>query len=267
MPNFPFCKFSPSGNTTLFLLGPINSGARDYCRLALLPEGIPAEQCGVANISTHELEMGGGEFCVNACRAFGALLAMETAPQQQTKEFEFEIRASGSPEPVHLIVKGKAPLWHVEAIFSLHGYQLKKLAPQATLVCLPGISHLLLRDCLPSSSAVPPMANEFRKLYDLESCAASGVVWWNEENAALSILPHVSVPTSGTAMLESACGSASLALALAQREASARKEFIIRQPSGFSLSISFLENDRALLGGEVSLCARGQIYLPELSVA
>ena len=264
MPSFPFYKFSPSGNTTLFLLGAINSKSSEYCRLALLPETVPAEQCAMADIKNSRLQMGGGEFCANACRAFGAMLAMEEAPQQKTQKKEFKIHASGSSEPVHVIVQGHSPSWFVEAVFSLRGCQLKKLAPNAALLSLPGITHLLLTDSPPDLAQLPRKANELRKLHNLEECEASGIVWWNEDGGALSILPHISVPLSGTAMLESSCGSASLALAFSLKEATGRKNFIIRQPGGANLSISLLDNDKALLGGDVQLCAKGEIYLPDL---
>lgn len=262
MPAFPFYKFSPSGNTTLFLLGKINSASGAYCRLALGPEGICAEQCAMAEVDSQTLQMGGGEFCANACRAFGALLALLEDPCAHEDSFHFDVRVSGSTEPVSLLVSGKSPLWQVAATFSIKDSHIEKIAKGVLLVRLPGINHLLLSDAWPELDQIPSLAAQARHIYQLPSCPANGIVWWKEEETRLEILPYVEVPASGTAMLESSCGSASLALALAQAELTGKNNFLVRQPSGDELAIKLESGNKATLAGEVRLCAKGKLFLP-----
>lgn len=263
MPVFPFYKFSPSGNTTLLLTGAADERAGAYCRLALSPEGICAEQCGMADLFSRSLRMGGNEFCANASRAFGALLALKNGDNAAGEAMEFDARVSGSPYPVHLTITGKAPLWRVIAAFPLHEARIRIISDRITLVSLTGITHLLLAGAWPEAARIPSLAKEARKAYNLSDCPASGVVWWREAGGFLQILPHVEVPASGTSMLESSCGSASLALALALSRRGPEKEFFIRQPEGSVLSARLLDGDIASLAGEVRLCARGELFLPD----
>lgn len=262
MPAFPFYKLSPSGNTTLFLLAPIGPDAGEYCRQALGPEGIGAEQCGIADLDDRRLQMGGGEFCANACRAFGALMAACHKISMTGEQASFDMEISGSPAPVHLTVRGQAPLWEVSATFLVQDFFIEPVAPGRLMTRLPGISHLLLADVWPEAAALPALASESRQLYDLGVSPANGVVWWREKDGILEILPHVEVPSAGTSMLESSCGSASLALALALQASTGKKSFLIRQPCASLLSINLGKDHTAALSGEVRLCASGEIHLP-----
>lgn len=264
MPVFPFYKFSPSGNTTLFLLDNINANSGAYCRLALESEGICAEQCGTVELSSHTLRMGAGEFCANASRAFGALLALQSQSLSDGKAVNYDVNVSGSPDPVRLQVKGKAPLWEVAATFSIRDAYIEKIDTDAILVRLPGISHILLSDAWPEISKISALAKKARMAYLPYDCPASGIVWWRNENAILSILPHVEVPASSTSMLENSCGSASLALALSLTLINNKKKFLVQQPQGDILAITLEDDNKATVAGKVRLCAKGELFLPSL---
>lgn len=264
MPVFPFYKFSPSGNATLLLAGALDELSGAYCRLALSPEGICAEQCGMADLSSKSLRMGGNEFCANASRAFGALLALKNAGNFRGGVMEFDARVSGSPYPVRLTVSGAAPLWRVSAAFPLHNARIRIISEKITLVSLPGITHLLFADAWPDAARIPALAQEAREAYHLTDCPASGVVWWRKDGDSLQIMPHVEVPEAGTSMIESSCGSASLALALVGGRRGQQKEFFIRQPEGSVLFVKLFGGDMASLSGEVRLCAHGELFLPDL---
>lgn len=264
MPTFPFYKFSPSGNTTLFLLGEINSLTGCYCRNALLPEGISAEQCGMVDIDNRRLEMGGGEFCANAARALGALLDMVSKPLDRSKSSQFSINISGNPYPVLLTVTGQAPHWSISATFHIGEFSLNKCAENHTLVQLSGITHLLLNDNWPAHSEIACIARDKRAQYELHKYLANGVVWWRLKDDSLEILPHIEVPAVGSSMLESSCGSASVALALALHEISGNRTYLMRQPGGESVTIDIApDNSLATLTGSVKLCAYGELLLPE----
>lgn len=77
----PFTKYSPCGNTTILVRESSLSPA-DRARVAaeiIAPGHLEAEQAGYVDTAAPvpRLDMMGGEFCVNATRAFAALLAEE----------------------------------------------------------------------------------------------------------------------------------------------------------------------------------------------
>ena len=133
MPALPFSKWSPGGNTTL-LFPAAGLDARAQARLAavaLTPACLGGEQAGFVDLPARRLRMAGGEFCVNASRAAGALLALTEAaaqrvdvPSQSTPVPQTasvlvdrldEFHVSGWPAPLHLHIRGASPLWQVEA--------------------------------------------------------------------------------------------------------------------------------------------------------
>ena len=91
MPALTFSKWSPGGNTTLLFP---DSGQRpaEQARLAALaldPAMLGGEQAGFVHLAQGKLRMAGGEFCVNASRAVGALLAYTaqgSSPEQGVLE-------------------------------------------------------------------------------------------------------------------------------------------------------------------------------------
>ena len=87
MPALDFSKWSPGGNTTLFFPAAGLDAARqaELARQAMRPDSLGAEQAGFVSVEERRLRMAGGEFCVNATRAFGALLAFrESASPEAT---------------------------------------------------------------------------------------------------------------------------------------------------------------------------------------
>lgn len=77
----PFTKYSPCGNTTI-LVREASLSPADRARVAaeiIAPGHLEAEQAGYVDTAAPvpRLDMMGGEFCVNATRAFAALLAEE----------------------------------------------------------------------------------------------------------------------------------------------------------------------------------------------
>ena len=102
MPALDFSKWSPGGNTTLFF----PAAGLDAARQAMRPDSLGAEQAGFVAVDERRLRMAGGEFCVNATRAFGALLAFREsaspeatlqgiARQKLTNEHRYEVQVSG----------------------------------------------------------------------------------------------------------------------------------------------------------------------------
>lgn len=245
---FNFYKFSPSGNLTVFLLGDPALASR-YCPSALGESGVGGEQAGMVDVRARILEMAAGEFCVNACRALAALLALLNPGEKR-----FTARISGLDAQVELEAEGRPPQWRSRAIFPM-----PELAFAENRVDMPGISHVF------EKTAVFPRREEAMALGQASAgrvsgggIPAAGHVWWREKGSDLEILPFVSVPGAGTAMLESSCGSASLGLAALLGRDLCR----IRQPSGAVLEIHRSEG-LAVVAGTVDLICQGQIWLSE----
>ena len=290
MPALTFSKWSPGGNTTL-LFPDAGQRPAEQARLAALALDaalLGGEQAGFVNVGQGKLRMAGGEFCVNASRAVGALLAYTAqcaTPDQGTlagiaasaeqgmaggglpAERNDEIQVSGWRSPVRLRTRGSAPLWQVEALLQLPTCAITTVAQGAHLVRLPGISHLLLggpthplpEDCYAAAA-------QMRQQHGLDADPAAGVIWWRERQGQLEMLPLVHVRDAGTTFLENACGSGALALALCLSRAGLRRTFSIMQPGGSALEIRlFTENgiETAGVDGPVALVARGKVWLPE----
>ena len=290
MPALTFSKWSPGGNTTLLFP---DSGQRpaEQARLASLaldPAMLGGEQAGFVHLAQGRLRMAGGEFCVNASRAVGALLAYTdqcVTPEQGVleglapgvaqptscaagyPERTDEIHVSGWNSPVRLHTRGLAPLWQVEALLRLPACSIATVEQGAHLVRLPGICHLLLggpahtlpEDCYAAAA-------QMRQRHHLENEPAAGVIWWRECQGQLEMLPLVHVRDAGTTFLENACGSGALALALRLARSGTRRTFSIMQPGGSALEVRlFTENGAEMAGvdGPVALVARGKIWLPE----
>ncbi|OXS29096.1 MAG: hypothetical protein BCS36_01340 [Desulfovibrio sp. MES5] len=289
MPTLPFSKWSPGGNTTL--LFPSNGLAPALqCRMArqaLTESCLGGEQAGFVDIEAHSLRMAGGEFCINASRAVGAMLAytddcsqhaedaarprengvLPVAPDGPALQRSYTISVSGWQSPVQLRVCGYAPHWRVEVVLQLPDITIQRMAEGIHLVRLPGISHLLLdghihsqpEDCYAAAALL-------RERYDLKQEAAVGVIWWRTLQGQMDMLPLVHVRDTRSDYLESACGSGALALALSRSQTAGGKSFTIMQPSGSPLDVRlFSEGGEFMAGvdGPVSLVAKGQVWLPD----
>ena len=198
MPALTFSKWSPGGNTTLFFPAEGKSAPEQarLARLALAPQHLGGEQAGFVEPREQRRRMAGGEFCVNASRAFGALLAfseheqgprqaalegLPETPRDGTAERHYEIRVSGWQSPVRLAVRGSCPHWEVEAVRRLPACPLRSLAEGLTLVRLPGIVHVLLNAALhPFPEDCDTAAALLRRRCGLDGEASVGAIWWRE---------------------------------------------------------------------------------------
>ena len=272
MPALTFSKWSSGGNTTIFLHdcdAPPEWQAA-YARAVLSPHVLGAEQAGAVSLSRRSLRMAGGEFCVNASRAFGALLAL--APRCRDSAFEAEICVSGWEGPVRLTVRGSEPRWQVAARLLLppvtRPEAVAGVPSGARLVRLPGISHLLLP--LPDGASLPPdlaeSAREALGRAGLLDEAAAGAIWWRPVGPGFAMTPVVHVRDARTLVAESACGSGALALALQLADRSGLCECDLTQPSGSRLRVRVGEpgadgSVEARIDGPVTLLARGRVWL------
>ncbi len=240
------------------------------------------------------LEMMGGEFCLNAtcCLAFLAALRnlKSKQPADLRKELFLTLRSSGIEGTVKARVRPQSSAvpadWPVQSgleyansldcsvRFQLNGYSLATFDEGMMLARLPGISHILLDSAYfacpeDNEKEMLRAAKKFIRQAGLENEAACGVIWHSGRGgqpgtiAERRIVPVVYVRDTASYVRENACGSGSLALALALREHGIKaKAFSLEQPSGFRLYAEFSgEGDEVWVGGPVTLLAEGSVYI------
>lgn len=280
-----FSKLLPGGNPTILIPGEdVPEGLLHVLAARLMdPLHVGAEQVGALFVKDGmpHLEMMGGEFCVNASRA----AAFEWAERRLfTRAGENavagQVSISGLREPIPVAVAptqkelracreavdAGAPLDGPTVALSASSLfcaaripvgdaRVERLGPGETLVRLPGICHLLL------DVAVHPLPGDLfaaasleRSRLHLDTEPAAGVIWCD----GLTIAPLVWVAATESTHLETACGSASLALALARGASSS-----VLQPSGEALDIDLAEGT-AWVSGRVDRIARGETWVDAL---
>ena len=256
-----FIKLSPLGNTTVFLRGE----AAQEARAALLAEAmdydhLAAEQAGflVAPHSEEALlriEMSGGEFCGNATLSAAALAAAEGA------ESPFFVECSGAEDPLQAeahplgtgrwLARAEMPQAHEVRRISLDGFSF---GGAAICVSLLGIAHFVVEAADLSAADYDALLARLMRETDAD---AYGVVPFERMGRDhFRIRPYVAVPSAKSRVFERACGSGSLALALA--EGSERGRIAVEQPGG----TLFVETGkRFFLEGEVLISCRGTVEL------
>lgn len=209
--NLNVLRADPAGNITLFVLDPVPSGDR-AALAARLMAGSDIEQvgflCPPVRGGDGRLEMAGGEFCGNAARAFGMLIA----------------RRLGNRGQVQVEVSGCNRLVAVEVDWDRHTSQAQMPLPRTvtrirtdgcngTLVDLGGIAHLVVEGIPPSQAFFEKVEPLFGNIPELN---AYGVIFLDNERG--SMIPLVKVPAAGSLVWEGSCGSGSLASAIAQSQ-------------------------------------------------
>ena len=256
-------RADPAGNITLFVLTPVERKLHAEVAARLLasyPE-LQGEQVGFAGDAAGEgearLDMAGGEFCGNATRAFGMLLARERGE----KVCRLLVEASGCDHPVRVDVDISAGTARAEMPLPREVRPVTACGKPGTLVHLGGIAHLVVEGVEPSQEFFDGAEPLFRDMAGLE---AYGVMFLNEAedgsagNPALRVrmTPLVKVPSAGTLFWEGSCGSGSLAAAAAQLKGDGELCRDYHQPAG-TVRASVLRRDgkfvSAHIDGPVSL--------------
>lgn len=295
MPTFPFVKFTPAGNPTILVSekgGSLAARAR-LAKAILHPLHLGAEQVGFVDFSARlpRLDMMGGEFCVNATRCLAVMLAeKELLRVCRDGWLRGEATVSGMDCPLALRVRpifdaaelrahmtdtALSPLPDVHELYDmpasyesdvelpLRGIEVSSCGTGRFLVRMPGITHLVLdRAChdFPDPQALTTACAELRRLYDLEGEEAAGCIWY--DRSAGRIDPVVWVRGTDSTCYESACGSGTLAVALACVFAGSTSTGTARlmQPAGEALTVSRnLDRGTVWIGGPVRVVAQGWV--------
>lgn len=281
MPALTFFKCSPGGNPTLLLTdtGLSHFEQAKVAQTLLSPLHLHAEQVGFIDLGVPSLHMAGGEFCVNATRSLGAVLAMQNLlHDNQHGLLHSTVQVSGMDKAVELEIQ---PLKHpqqrtldVAAIVPLAAPPCcEKLAEGFDLVHLPGIVHVLVDATRhPLATDWQQAAANIRQRFALEHYAAVGCIWWQAVGESIHMQPIVWVRELGSACFESSCGSGAMACALylhQNQHAAAQPQghYSLMQPSGLPLRLSCLNGPQGMavrISGPVSILAEGTVYLDSL---
>lgn len=284
-----FWKITPGGNPTILLraedVPPPQRVA--VSNQVMSPQSLGAEQVGFismpggkqekkpGNAGLPRLDMMGGEFCLNATRAFALLLAQEgrlpeaTPAQGALRAWAGLLESSGASAPVRVevqqFVEAGDELYRAMACLELEDFpQPQAVADKLELVSLPGISHFIASGQPPAESELPALCARLRKEHGLEQEDAIGMMWLEEAcgKEAHRLFPVVWVRATNSLCLESACGSGTLACALALHSRNGSDTFSFRQPSGHILDLRFsADRHWAEVSGPAYLVAQGRLNI------
>ncbi len=262
-----FYKISPGGNATILILDPVAPEDRaPLARLLLDTNHIHAEQVGYLNLEARpvRLDMMGGEFCGNACRAAAAVMHREGRGLiAEEGECRGLLSVSGVERPlaVRVLPGGSELDCRVEMPMPAND-AVTGVAPGIGLVRLPGIAHLCLDEVAhPFPADHGLVAAELRRRFGLTNEEAVGCIWHREERGGQAIRPVVWVRSTDSTCFETGCGSGSLALAL---WLGGRQNFptVLRvlQPSGAEIGVCWSPGEAAWIIGPVNVIARGETW-------
>jgi hypothetical protein len=160
--------------------------------------------------------------------------------------------------------------------------RIQPAGPGLHLVHIPGICHLLVDlQNRPMPRNWRAGSADLRLQAGIANAPASGVVWYERQGGAYRIIPAVEVKATASECLETACGSASLAMALLHETLLAApgepaSPLSVIQPSGETVKVTLIHEScrderlsgaslrfpgHAWVSGQVSLVAEGLVHL------
>ena len=212
-------RANPAGNITLFVLTSVEKELRAKIaeKLLAIPE-LAAEQVGYRCEPDPgydgRMEMAGGEFCGNASRAYGMLIAKERGIEETEETVQLTLQVSGSDTPVEIEAdmeagtsRAKMPLPQMVCRRTAGGVS-------GILVHLGGIAHFVVDDVIPSETFFEQAEKEI--FSEMSGLDAYGVMFY--DSASGKLIPLVKVPAANSLYWEGSCGSGSLATVIAQTE-------------------------------------------------
>ena len=255
MSRYRIMRADPAGNITLFVLTPVEkaSCAAIAARLMAI-EALKAEQVGFV-FPDGRMEMEAGEFCGNASRAYGYLLAKQ---QGLTGRHTMRLSVSGCDHPIAVSVDMDAGTAEAEMPLPRFVKRVEAAGAAGTLVHLGGIAHLVVSGVTPSREFFAQAEPLFAAYPELQ---AYGVCFLNGE----TMTPLVKVPEAGTLVFEGSCGSGTLASVAAMSEGrEGTFSAALRQPAG-TVSASVTRQAGAItaaaIGGPVTLDAPCEVEI------
>ena len=260
----------PGGNITFLLENP-NIDHEQVARIAktILGKGL-AEQVGIldttdTNGSSAKLKMMGGEFCLNGIRSVAALLYSRFRASSS-----YLISCSGCDEIVECLcepIDEENNRFRVETTLMMHP-EIIELEENVALVRLEGISHFLCEEtsdeeALKTKSVTDLMSLMQKHKNKIEGDPAVGAIFYAEhERGGIRIQPVVHVRKTETSIVETGCGSGSIALAMYLNTKDASQSKIpIMQPSNstYSCEVNLFQDDDNVLTYQISLAGTVEV--------
>lgn len=231
---------NPSGNKTIFVINYFNKAFFPVIGGKILHESyFDAEQVGfvVEPIigGDGRLEMAGNEFCGNASRAYGLMLAKNSG---LAGIHNLKIEVSGIDHLLEVQVNTNTNHTKIEMPFPKSREKIKYNGLELDLVIFDGIIHAVVFDKNPDINNFHSIREEILSHFD---SPAIGVMYYNTENKFIT--PIVWVKEIQSTYFEGSCGSGSVAVAvvLSSLLKNGMASFTFPQPEG-TLEIT-LEKD------------------------
>lgn len=270
---YTYTKWDACGNTTLFFEKGTDISSAKIVRAQSQRE-LCAEQTAFVSAKDLTMRMAGGELCVNATRSFGAYLAHKAYQQGVREEKQkFTVNVSGWFRPVELTVKGgEGPEWNVLLTMKQRFCGVENLGRNGLILRIPGIRMQVIDEALAgrvedTCTDIKARAMELIRERNMDEEPACGVVWCRKVDKIWHIRPVIYVKALDTLYEEQACGSASVAVALARWYYRENMEQIVQQPSGERLKVNLyfskINNGprmRIRVTGPVRLVSEGTWY-------
>ena len=272
--NHLFWKVTPSGNPTILLkaedIPPVRRA--EVANAVMSPQHIGGEQVGYMRFEgTPRLDMMGGEFCLNATRAFASVLDSLGLLEREGDTASGLVEVSGVNEKIAVrVMHGKGALPFSEACLHFDELPAPEALPGLDLMRVPGITHIVQSGAVPASDELASFCLGQRQSLGLEDEEAVGHLWMenagrnDDGSCTLSLSPVVWVRDTATLCFESACGSGTLACALAEYARTGASTFSISQPSGMALSVRIEKQESGFdvwVGGPCRITASGEADL------
>ena len=249
-------RANPAGNITLFVKTPVDKADRAPVAEKLLAmKEFSAEQvgyfCEPAEGFDGHMEMSGGEFCGNASRAYGFLIAKEKGLRGKV---HLKLEVSGSDVPVEVDADIDAGAARASMPLPLYVKPASAGGAEGILVHLGGIAHFVVTDVEPAEEFFDKAEAEiFKEMKELD---AYGVMFTDSETGRLT--PLVKVPAANSLYWEGSCGSGSLAVIIAETEEMPDGSYAMDliQPAGTvraEVERSGGEVIKAFIGGNISI--------------
>ncbi|MDR2344422.1 MAG: hypothetical protein LBD86_07830 [Spirochaetaceae bacterium] len=253
-------KADPAGNITIFVLNGQGMDAAERLKAAktlLAEKELRAEQLGFVSAPGAEnglwrLTMTGGEFCGNAARAFGLLVArMKGLHGRQA----FTVEVSGAARPVPVEVdcdSGEASAAMPLPVPGGLVFDGKTLP----VYRFDGISHVIAKDARPDKTRFFKIKALFQARFGKPD--ALGVMFYDTVKEIMR--PAVYVYASKSLVFESSCGSGTAALACYIFEKGGGVSLSVKQPGGIITARVMAEG-----GLPQGIWIGGKVLLSELS--
>ena len=192
--------------------------------------------------------MMGGEFCGNATRSFGYLLAC-LAPEKPRR---VAVEISGADKPLEVVINHEQGSCETEMPLPLSVNVLDCDGEKFDVVCFDGIVHIIVPGEARSAAFVDALLQAAMARF---SSDAYGVMFLEQDR----LIPVVYVCGTRSLIWESSCGSGSMACAVYRALATQQDDgfsFSFAQPGGLITATVSVEQGKITacrMGGPVSL--------------